>query len=87
MLAEDFIANVPGVPDPLYGREAWRLGARAMWEAFPDLQIAVEDMFGAGDRVAVRVHFRGTHRGAFQGVAATGRRVGFRSIEIYPHRG
>ncbi|MER6997733.1 ester cyclase [Streptomyces sp. NPDC000410] len=83
MLAEDFIANLPGAPDPLHGREIWRLGAQSMLDGFPDLQIDVEDMFGVDDKVAVRVHLHGTHRGAFQGVAATGRPVSFRSIEIY----
>ncbi|WP_277914779.1 ester cyclase [Streptomyces sp. Root431] len=53
-------------------------------DGFPDLRIDVEDMFGAGDKVAVRVRFRGTHRGAFQGVAATnapkdGRNAGVRA--------
>jgi len=83
MLTKNFIANVPGVPDPLHGPEIWRLGAQAMWESFPDLQINVEDMFGAEDKVAVRVHFRGTHRGTFQGIAATNRQISFRSVEIY----
>ncbi|MEV2197811.1 ester cyclase [Streptomyces phaeochromogenes] len=83
MLTENFIANVPGLPDPLHGPEIWRLGAQAMWDGFPDLQISVEDMFGADDKVAVRVHFRGTHRGTFQGIPATDRQVNFRSIELY----
>ncbi|MCX5599233.1 ester cyclase [Streptomyces phaeochromogenes] len=83
LLTENFIANVPGVPDPLHGPQIWRLGAQAMWEGFPDLQISVEDMFGAGDKVAVRVHFRGTHRGTFQGIPATDRQVSFRSVELY----
>lgn len=83
MMTENFIANLPGAPDPLHGREIWRLGAQAMLDGFPDLRIGVEDMFGVDDKVAVRVHFRGTHRGAFQGLAATDRTVSFRSIEIY----
>ncbi|MCM2388572.1 ester cyclase [Streptomyces albipurpureus] len=83
LLAEDFIANLPGVPDPLHGPEIWKLGTQAMLEGFPDLQITVEDMFGDGDKVAVRVHFRGTHQGTFQGVAATHQPVSFRSIELY----
>ncbi|MEU9895988.1 ester cyclase [Streptomyces phaeochromogenes] len=83
MLTENFIANVPGMPDPLHGPQIWRMGAQAMWEGFPDLQISVEDMFGAGDKVAVRVHFRGTHRGTFQGIPATDRQVSFRSVELY----
>jgi steroid delta-isomerase-like uncharacterized protein len=82
-LTEDFIANLPGLPEPLRGREIWRLGAQAMREGFPDLRIDIEDIFGAGDKVAVRVRFSGTHNGPFQGVPPTHRPVSFTSIEIY----
>jgi len=83
LLTEDFIANVPGLPDPLHGREVWRQGARAMLDAFPDLKIDVQDMFGTGDKVTVLVNFHGTHQGAFQQFEATGRRVAYRSVEVY----
>lgn len=83
LLTEDFTAHLPGAPHPVHGREVWRAGAQAMRDGFPDLRITVEDMFGAGDKVAVRVRFDGTHRGNFQGLEATGRPVGFRSVEIY----
>ncbi|MFJ5264763.1 ester cyclase [Streptomyces sp. NPDC088387] len=87
LLTDNFIANVPGAPDPLHGTEIWRAGAQAMWEGFPDLEINVEDMFAADDKVAVRVRFRGTHRGDFQGIPATNRQVDFRSIELYRFEG
>lgn len=87
MLAEDFLANVPGLPDPLHGREVWRQGARAMLEAFPDLKIDVQDMFGTADKVTALVSFRGTHQGAFQQFEATGRQVAYRSIEVYRFEG
>ena len=45
-------------------------------EAFPDLSIAVEDVMAEGDRVAARVTMRSTHRGEFQGIEPTGKRVG-----------
>ncbi|NUK07579.1 ester cyclase [Streptomyces lunaelactis] len=83
MLTENFIANVPGSPDPLHGREIWRLGTQAMKDAFPDLKINVQDMFSVGDKVTVLVHFQGTHQGAFQQFEATGRQVSYRSIEVY----
>jgi steroid delta-isomerase-like uncharacterized protein len=83
LLTENFIANVPGLPDPLHGREIWRMGAQAMREGFPDLQFNVEDMFSVGDKVAVRVRLSGTHQGTFQDIAATHRTVSFRSIELY----
>ena len=59
------------------------MGARAMLDGFPDLRIHIEDIFGMGERVAVNLRLRGTHRGTFEGVPATGRPVDFRSIELY----
>jgi steroid delta-isomerase-like uncharacterized protein len=82
-LTEDFIVNLPGLPGPLHGREIWRSGVQAMRDGFPDLRIAIEDVFGAGDRVAVRLRFSGTHTGTFQDVPATHRPVTFTSIDIY----
>jgi predicted ester cyclase len=43
--------------------------------AFPDADPTLEDILAEGDRVAYRLTIRGTHRGSFLGVAATGRRV------------
>jgi len=83
LLAEDFVAHLPVLSEPLHGSQIWKLGAQAMLEGFPDLRIEIEDMFGAGDRVAVRVRFRGTHQGTFEGVPASHRPVSFSSIEIY----
>ncbi|WP_329625265.1 ester cyclase [Streptomyces sp. NBC_01255] len=87
MLTENFVANVPGCPDPLHGREIWQQGTKIMKDAFPDLKINVQDMFGVGDKVTVLVHFQGTHQGAFQQFEATGRQVGFRSVEVYRFEG
>ncbi|MGW6463655.1 ester cyclase [Streptomyces rubiginosohelvolus] len=86
-LTENFIANVPGSPDPLHGREIWQHGTKMMKDAFPDLKITVQDMFGVDDKVTVLVHFRGTHQGAFQQFEATGRQVSYRSVEVYRFEG
>ncbi|GAB7050957.1 ester cyclase [Catenuloplanes indicus] len=83
LLTDDFIANLPGLPTPLHGREAWAAGVRQMLAAFPDLRITIEDTVTEGDRIAVRVRFHGTHTGPFQGIPATHRPVTFTSIEIY----
>jgi steroid delta-isomerase-like uncharacterized protein len=83
VLASDFIANVPGAPEPGRGRQAWKQNALMFREAFPDLRIEIDDIFGAGDRIAVRLTFNGTHKGDFLGIPATGRPVAFTSIEIY----
>lgn len=40
-------------------------------------------MIAGGDKVVVRMTWEGTHRGAFLGVAATGRPVRYERIEIW----
>lgn len=52
-------------------------------EGFPDLGITIEDVMAEGDRVAARVVMRGTHRGEFQGIAPTGKRVEVRAIDMF----
>jgi predicted ester cyclase len=51
--------------------------------AFPDLQIAIDDLIAEDDKVVTRLTFRGTHRGPFRGIEPTGRPVEFGSIRIY----
>jgi predicted ester cyclase len=50
--------------------------------AFPDLTLAVDDLFCEGDKVVGRLTYRGTHTGALQGLAPTGKRVHVASISI-----
>ena len=50
---------------------------------FPDLSITVEDVMTEGDKVAARVVMRGTHRGEFQGISPTGKRVEVRAMDMF----
>jgi steroid delta-isomerase-like uncharacterized protein len=52
-------------------------------EAFPDMRVTVVDLVAEGDRVAARVTMRGTHRGVFQGLAPTGKRVEVRAMDMF----
>ena len=83
LLIPDFIQNIPGLPEPIIGRDFWKQNVVMFRGAFPDLKIEIDDIFGVGDRVAVRLTFRGTHTGAFLGVEPTNREVAFTSIELY----
>lgn len=49
-------------------------------DAFPDIQVEVEDTAADGDHVVVCWRARGTHRGDGLGIPATGRSVDFRRM-------
>jgi predicted ester cyclase len=49
----------------------------SFWASFPDARHTVDQQIAAGDVVATRATVRGTHQGAFMGVAPTGRAVEF----------
>ena len=40
-------------------------------DAFPDLQISLDDELSSGDKVITRWTARGTHQGELMGIAAT----------------
>jgi predicted ester cyclase len=62
-----------GYPADLQGIEGLRAFHAALWEAFPDAQLTVEDLVVDEDRAALRYRLRGTHSGAYLGLAPTGR--------------
>ena len=83
VVAPDLVMHFAELPEALHGREVWQQGFELMRQAFPDLEAHIEDLVAAEDRVAVRVSFRGTHAGAFQGIPATGRAIQYVSHEFY----
>jgi steroid delta-isomerase-like uncharacterized protein len=83
LASPDLIINLAELPEPLHGRDTWRAGAAMFRGAFPDLHAEIEDIFGAGDRVAVRLRMQGTHRGDYLGIPASGRAVAYVSHEFY----
>lgn len=74
LLSPDYRLHFPGLPAPL-DRDGHKALLAAFHAAFPDWTETVEDVIGEGDRVVIRVTGSGTHRGEFQGIAPTGRRV------------
>ena len=43
--------------------------------AFPDLHHEIVDMVAEGDKVAIRLSVTGTHKGEFQGIPPTGKKL------------
>jgi predicted ester cyclase len=55
------------------GPNAFKQVMTRLHTAFPDLTYVIDDILGEGDRVAVRWHWTGTHRGPFRNIAPTER--------------
>lgn len=69
----------PGLPQ---GYEGARIFYGGFMAAFPDVQFTIDAILMEGDRVAVRYHLDMTHRGEFQGIPPTGKRVRLNGISI-----
>jgi steroid delta-isomerase-like uncharacterized protein len=54
----------------------------ALRSAFPDINFTIEDQIAEGDRVVTRWMTRGTHKGEFNGVSATGKPIKAAGITI-----
>jgi len=66
----------------LCGPEGFKPFFESFRQAFPDLQVVVEDTVVEGDKVAARCIVRGTHRGEGIGIAATDKPVEFTGMTI-----
>lgn len=81
ILAPGFVFHMPD--QDVHGAEGAKQLATALRVAFPDMQITHEDTIAAGEKVAIRWTVRGTHRGDFRGVPATGKPMRSSGIDLY----
>ena len=79
MFAADGIAHGLADPSgaPLRGPEGFKPFFERFREAFPDIEVVVEDTVAEGDKVAARCRVRATHTGESLGVSATNKPVEF----------
>ena len=82
LLAPGYVRHDANLPD-VDGPEAELEFIAGVVRAFPDLQLRIEQVIVQDDLVAARLALRGTHRGPFLGVPATGREVAFESTEFF----
>jgi steroid delta-isomerase-like uncharacterized protein len=59
-------------PEPL-DRAGNRASYEAMWAAFPNSKLAIDDTIAEGDQLAARFRLSGEHHGEFMGIPPTGR--------------
>jgi steroid delta-isomerase-like uncharacterized protein len=85
LVAPDAVDHDPATPPQmraLRGPELLKRMAGMYRTAFPDVRITVDDVITADDKVVMRWHSEGTHRGELAGLAPTGTRASVTGISI-----
>jgi steroid delta-isomerase-like uncharacterized protein len=75
LVAPDALNHDPALPAQmrdLRGPDALKRIVTMYRAAFPDLRMTVDDVIASGDKVVLRWHSEGTHRGELAGLAPTG---------------
>ncbi|HLF77911.1 MAG TPA: ester cyclase [Dehalococcoidia bacterium] len=75
LIVDNFVEHEELPPDMPAGKEGVKALFSMLRGAFPDLQVAIDHMVAEGDLVSAFVVFKGTHKGDFMGIPATGKPV------------
>ncbi|MFO1208901.1 MAG: ester cyclase [Amaricoccus sp.] len=78
---DDLVSHWMGM-ETIHGLPDWREGMRGFFAAFPDAAYALDDIFFAGDRGVWRGRWQATQSGPWQGVAPTGRKLGWSVVIV-----
>ncbi len=65
------------------GRETLKQYFAGLYAAFADLKLPISAIVAEGDKVAVLNAVRGTHKGDFAGLKATGRNIDAMAFQLY----
>jgi steroid delta-isomerase-like uncharacterized protein len=72
---------------PLPGDTTGAQKLKQVWavllQAFPDLQLAIEDLIGEDDKVVARIVCTGTHLGEYMGLEPSGKSIAYDEIFIF----
>jgi predicted ester cyclase len=80
--AADYVDHVPAPPGFPTGIEGLKHCFTLFRQAFPDLHYTVDDTIVEGDKVVQRVTGRGTMKGEFLGIPATGKQATWTEMHI-----
>jgi predicted ester cyclase len=82
VFAADYIEHASLPPGTPAGLEGFKVFVSTLRAAFPDFHYTVEDDIAEGDKVVQRVTARGTQKGEFMGMPATGKQATWTEIHI-----
>jgi steroid delta-isomerase-like uncharacterized protein len=69
--------------DPPFDMATYKRFSGEFFGAFPDLVHNVDEVTAEGDRVVLQITVTGTHKGTFEGIAATGTSIRYPSMVTY----
>jgi steroid delta-isomerase-like uncharacterized protein len=75
ILAPNYVYHY--LPGDVKGPEGLKQFFTMLRVAFPDINVAIEDMVAEGDMVAYRFILKGTFQGEFMGIPPTGKQIAF----------
>ena len=79
----NFVSHDPASPEDMGGGvEGMKRFTEMYRNAFPDIQMSVEDVIAEGDKVVTRWTVRATHQGELMGIPPSGNRVEVTGISI-----
>ena len=79
-IGDDYVAHIPGAPEPIRGKEGFRGFVTSYLTAFPDGTITVDEQIAEGELIATRWTGRGTNTGELMGMPPTGKEITIRGI-------
>jgi predicted ester cyclase len=81
LLAQNFVAHLAGIPEPLDG-EGFKQFGMSFYLAFSQGQHVFDEVIVSGDRVVTCGTFTATHLGEFQGLPPTGKQISLSIMHI-----
>ena len=79
----DFRRHDPGLPYEVAGIAGLKHHHDVLLAGVPDLNLPIHDVMADGDKVLVRLRFRGSHRGEFFGRAPTGGAIDVEVFDLF----
>lgn len=83
VMASDYHDHDPSNEQDMIGLESTREEVTMYRNGFPDFRFSLIDQIAEGDKVCNRWSWTGTHKGEFQGIAPTKRRVEMTGMTVH----
>ena len=82
LVSPEYVRHDPALPQVAHGPSGLADNVRLYRDAFPDLNLEIEELVSTDGTVTMRWRAAGTHRGELMGVQPTGRRSAVTGIGV-----